>query len=97
MRKLLAVLFIAALVFGCNQTAEARHSSTSVEGRKTAVGAGTDTPLWKHSQFDIDLESRYDWNNGIDDGGTSFFVVFKPKLDKGIFQIAGDKIRDLIN
>lgn len=58
------------------------------QGRNNPVGWGSDIPLWRGEKVNIDGELRTDTQNKNDSGDweTSFFVVTKPKWEKGLIQ-----------
>ena len=103
MKKLLAVLFIAALIAGCGGAAEAHeyaakdHSHYS-DSDDVELGLGMDLIL--HEGEDGDLlnqltaEYKYDFNN---DDSSSFYLVGKIKLADIVSKIKGLKGHSFFN
>ena len=75
------------------------HPDQSVKPRME-VGIGADLPLWKTEKLIVDQETKIDLNSG---NGTwkksniATYTVFKPQLEKGIFQSIGDFFSNLFN
>jgi len=70
-----------------------------VDDVKAEIGIGADIKLWEHEKFTIDQETRLDLNGygGIEEGDWATYTVVKPKMEKGLFQIIGDKIGALVS
>lgn len=49
---------------------------------KSQIGAGVDTYLYRSERFDIEQQSKWDWNNGRG----SYYVVGQIKTEKGLLQ-----------
>ena len=60
-------------------------------------GVGADLPLWKAEKLIVDQETRLDLNDGVNSDGISTYTVFKPQMEKGLFQIVGDFFSGLFN
>jgi hypothetical protein len=60
-------------------------------------GVGVDVPLWKAEKLIVDQETRLELNNGVNSDGIATYTVFKPQMKRGLFQIVGDWISNLIN
>jgi hypothetical protein len=113
MKKLLAVLFITAMVIGCNQPAA--EASFSCDGHfakfindcaekpkdKMEVGIGLDVPLYISDSLVIDQETKIDLNEGdfgdFEKSNIGTYTVFKPQLEQGILQTAWSKLSGLFN
>jgi len=67
------------------------------EKNSMKYGVGVDVPLWKSDEVVVDQETRLELNNGVNKDGISTFTVFKPQMEKGLFQIVGNFFAKLFN
>ena len=73
----------------------------SKEKNRVEAGIGGDVALWKHKDFQVDQETKFDLNSGDgtwEKGNLATYTVVTPNTgDKGLLQIIGDKIKSIVS
>ena len=112
MKRIVLIVLIACVAFiGCQaKEAEASGDWDPCDSRLSGIfndcapqekdiweyGVGVDVPLWKAKNLIVDQETKLVLNNGVNSDGIATYTVFKPQMEKGLFQIVGDFINKIL-